>query len=187
MLGNYEYFYDVDGMFHFRRKALYFEASWNNIDKTRYNIDYYPVPVGSEWNKTDGVIYAYKEGNTFIDYYYYDEESWRRRVDAGEMYWYKDPGVLVENSAGTAAWEYNFEDDVLISSFNNNPNLLNLRNDYSIWGERTGVSGTAIPVHLRYAIDYKPKYYKTFDGVIYATEEGKEERLAEFDEYISKL
>lgn len=187
MLGNYEYFYDVDGMFHFRRKALYFEASWNNIDKTRYNIDYYPVPVGSEWSEDSGVIYAYKEGNTFVDYYYYDEESWRRRVDAGEMYYYNDPGVLVENSAGTAAWEYNFEDDVLISSFNNNPNLLNLRNDYSIWGERTGVSGATIPVHLRYAIDYKPKYYQTFDGDIYVTEEGKEERLKDFDDYIKLL
>ena len=34
-----------------------------------------------------------------------------------------------------------------------------MRNDYSIWGERTGVSGAAIPIHLRYAIDNKPKKY----------------------------
>lgn len=56
---------------------------------------------------------------------------------------------------------YTFTAGELIISFNNNPNLLNLRNDFSIWGERTGVSGAKIPIHLRYAIDVKPKRYTT--------------------------
>jgi hypothetical protein len=34
-----------------------------------------------------------------------------------------------------------------------------LKNDYSIWGERESVSGAKIPVHMRYAIDRKPKQY----------------------------
>jgi hypothetical protein len=34
-----------------------------------------------------------------------------------------------------------------------------MRNDYSIWGERTSASGAAIPVHMRYAIDTKPTQY----------------------------
>ena len=55
---------------------------------------------------------------------------------------------------------YIFQGSELITAFNNNPNLLNLRNDYSIWGERTGVSGAKIPVHIRYAIDRKPVSYK---------------------------
>lgn len=54
---------------------------------------------------------------------------------------------------------YVFSGSELITAFNNNPNLLNLRNDYSIWGERTGVSGAKIPVHIRYAIDRKPIQY----------------------------
>ena len=54
---------------------------------------------------------------------------------------------------------YKFSGSELITSFNNNPNLLNLRNDYSVWGERTGISGAKIPVHLRYAIDRKPEKY----------------------------
>jgi hypothetical protein len=37
--------------------------------------------------------------------------------------------------------------------------LLNLRNDYSIWGEREGIAGGTIPVHIRYAIDKKPIAY----------------------------
>jgi hypothetical protein len=52
-----------------------------------------------------------------------------------------------------------FNDCELISAFNNNPNLLNLKNDYTIWGERTTMSGAQVPVHLRYAIDTKPTKY----------------------------
>jgi len=31
MLGNFEYFYDIDGRFHFRRKKTYLNISWNNL------------------------------------------------------------------------------------------------------------------------------------------------------------
>jgi hypothetical protein len=31
MLGDFEYFYDVDGRFRFRRKKAYTNVSWNNI------------------------------------------------------------------------------------------------------------------------------------------------------------
>jgi hypothetical protein len=45
-----------------------------------------------------------------------------------------------------------------------------VRNDFSVWGVRKGASGADIPVHVRYAIDKKPKYYKTFSGKVYSTE-----------------
>ena len=67
--------------------------------------------------------------------------------------------VVMENLMTASATAYTFSGGELITAFNNNPNLLNLRNDYSIWGQRTGVSGAAIPVHMRYAIDNKPKKY----------------------------
>jgi hypothetical protein len=54
---------------------------------------------------------------------------------------------------------YTFNDGELITSFNNNPNISNLRNDYSIWGSRKSASGANIPIHLRYAIDTKPFSY----------------------------
>ena len=69
-----------------------------------------------------------------------------------------DPAVK-ESLMQSSATAYTFSGGELITAFNNNPNLLNLRNDYSIWGERIGVSGAAIPIHLRYAIDNKPKKY----------------------------
>jgi hypothetical protein len=68
---------------------------------------------------------------------------------------------IKESLALSSSSMYDFNGGELIVSFNNNPNLLNLRNDFSIWGERTGVSGANIPIHLRYAIDVKPKRYTT--------------------------
>jgi hypothetical protein len=56
---------------------------------------------------------------------------------------------------------YTFKDGMLVTTFNNNPNLGNLKNDYSVWGERKSVSGQSIPVHMRYAIDQKPTKYTT--------------------------
>lgn len=58
---------------------------------------------------------------------------------------------------------YTFSGGELITAFNNSPNLLNLRNDFSIWGERTSVSGAKIPIHLRYALDVKPVRYTTIE------------------------
>ena len=55
---------------------------------------------------------------------------------------------------------YIFNNNELVTAFNNNPNIANLRNDYSIWGERTTISGAVIPIHMRYAIDTKPLKYK---------------------------
>lgn len=75
----------------------------------------------------------------------------------------------VENAAYTSSTQYSFEDSKLVTSFANNPDLANLKNDYSIWGTRKGVTGTEIPVHMRYAIDTKPNIYKSIDGYIYTT------------------
>ena len=55
---------------------------------------------------------------------------------------------------------YTFSGKELITAMGNNPNIANLRNDFSIWGERTATSGAKIPIHLRYAIDEKPTQYK---------------------------
>lgn len=56
---------------------------------------------------------------------------------------------------------YTFGNHELTTAFNNNPNILNLRNDYSVWGERTGISGSTLAIHMRYAFDVKPTQYTT--------------------------
>ena len=145
MLGEYEYFYDVDGRFIFQRKKTFIQSNWNNI-----------VKVGED--------------------------------------------QYVDNAAYSSANFYRFERNNLITSFSNTPNLSNLRNDYSVWGERTGVSGVKLPVHYRYAIDKKPEQYTSLKhNVTYKTSDGYDwreliYRMAEdyyaynqYDDYIGNL
>jgi hypothetical protein len=42
--------------------------------------------------------------------------------------------------------------------------LSNVKNDYSVWGTRQSLSGQSIAVHMRYALDKKPVYYKNLAG-----------------------
>lgn len=55
--------------------------------------------------------------------------------------------------------DYTFFKTELITALNNNPNLANVKNDYTIRGEKETVAGAKIPIHLRYAIDEKPSKY----------------------------
>ena len=113
MLGEFEYFYDLEGRFIFQRKKTYVQQTWNNIVKIEDEI-------------------------------------------------FTDPNIT--------PFGYEFKNNNLITSFSNNPNLNSLRNDFSIWGARTSSTGVEIPVHLRYAIDRKPIYYKTYDGRVYVSD-----------------
>lgn len=79
---------------------------------------------------------------------------------------------LYTDSAATAEpVTYDFSDNFLISAININPTLTNVKNDYAIQGKRTTASGAEVPIHLRYAIDKKPVYYKAIDGTVYVTNE----------------
>lgn len=60
--------------------------------------------------------------------------------------------------------DYLFAGTDLITAVNINPNIANVKNDFSIWGERVGTSGVKIPIHMRYSINKKPIYYKSYDG-----------------------
>lgn len=62
----------------------------------------------------------------------------------------------IENSDRTA---YKFTKGTLIESYNNKPNITNIKNDFTIWGNMISTSKTELPVHLRCAIDDKPVYY----------------------------
>ena len=115
MLGDFEYFYDVDGRFIFQRKKVYINTSWSTL------------------TSIEGEIHA-------------------------------------EASAGTSSAVYSFEDNNLITAFQNTPVLTNLRNDFSVWGTRTSATGAEIPIHARFAIDTKPTFYKSLsNGNIYVS------------------
>ena len=58
---------------------------------------------------------------------------------------------------------YSFKGLSQVTAFNNSPNINNVKNDYSVWGTRKGVSGADIPIHMRYAIDIKPIQYTSVE------------------------
>ena len=71
----------------------------------------------------------------------------------------EDEASYVEGLAYSSPITYNFNGSELISTFNNSPDLNNLRNDFSVWGTRTSATGAEVPVHMRLAIDEKPICY----------------------------
>ena len=106
-LGNYEYFYDVNGQFIFQKKT-------NNI-------------------------------STF-----WDKSIWVNNTGMGNDY------SVTSNSKLT--WNFNGEE--IVTNFSDTPNINNIKNDYSIWGTRPS-GDSELAIHLRYAIDHKPVYYKS--------------------------
>ena len=124
MLGNFEYFYNLNGQFVFQAKPTYIQTSWNPLQNN-------------------------------------GEEQW------------------VDSSAYTSSHVYSLYNSKLISSFSNSPALNNVKNDFAIWGTQKGVTGKELPIHMRYAIDKKPEYYKNMKGQVFVTDESVFEKLKE--------
>ena len=81
-----------------------------------------------------------------------------------------DNNKFARDSVEGDKFSYSFENIDLIQQFQNTPSINNIKNDYSIWGTRKGVNGAEIPIHARYAIHKKPKYYKAYDGSFYCSD-----------------
>lgn len=103
MLGEFEYFYNLDGKFIFQKKRNYISTPWNSVEA--------------------------------------DNEDFLTEM-TGDVY------PLI-----------NLTDGRLITSFSNNPNLANVKNDFTVWGTKTSISGAEMPIHMRFAIDKKPTSY----------------------------
>ena len=50
----------------------------------------------------------------------------------------------------------------MVSAYQNSPAIGNIKNDFTVWGKKKLSSGVEIPIHMRYAIDIKPKFYATY-------------------------
>jgi len=117
-LGDYEYFYDLNGQFVFQGKPAYIKTPWN------------------------GTINLVNEN-------------------------YVDPSEIYSKVA------YTFDDAVLTTQYQNTPNLNNIKNDYTIWGERKSLSGNTVKFHGRYAIDNIPTEYTDFNGYTWTASKEK--------------
>lgn len=117
-LGNYEYFYDIDGNFVFQEIKNYLNTSYDATEKANEVQTYYL----DNNRKSDVVI---KNNSLKI----LGKENYK--VDK-----YGDQKSI-----------YTFEEGSgLISSYNNNPSFSNIKNDYHIWGKNN--QGLALHYHL---------------------------------------
>ena len=102
--------------------------------------------------------------NMLVEFeYFYDLEGHfvfqKKKSFISTMWTPSSSDEYIDTNVASLNSIYSFQGSNLITAFNNNPNLTNVRNDYSIWGERITTSGAKLPVHLRYAIDKKPIQY----------------------------
>lgn len=107
-LGDYEYFFDVNGRFVFRKKNRTIDTNnWSEIDTntTGIGVDYDLEPSETNWN---------------------------------------------------------FSEEELVTQYNSSQKMGDIRNDFSIWGNKQ-TAETEVPIHLRYAIDFKPQFYRSID------------------------
>ena len=136
--GNYEYFYDINGQFIFQKKMTYVNQSWTSVVRTENSAD---------------VIQ--------------DKEI--KAIDKNSLTNYEYNQLYEENAMLTSKSKYNFSDNILITSFQNTPDFSKIKNNFIIWGKKNSTSSNSegAPIHLRYAIDEKPKIYTTFAGITY--------------------
>ena len=125
MLGEFEYFYDINGRFIFQQKPSVYRRNWSGMRET-------------------GAAAAADNAKL--------EEQFLQKLEQSKASVYKLDGTE------------------LITAFNNTPAFGNIKNDFSIWGQRVSVTGGNVPIHLRCAIDKKPLSYTT----IYVDENDKE-------------
>ena len=199
MLVEFEYFYDVNGQFIFQKKQSFISTMWgptslvlnNEITivenavrqlKNMYNTNALSTTDYNNFKNSTGILwgsYDEKLKKNILEWQGFIQLTYTEQVAYLESLIAEYELILttsqldqqpLEQLAIASSTAYNFNGGELITAFNNNPQLLNLKNDYSIWGERESISGAKIPVHFRYAIDQKPSYYKAFDNKIYMTD-----------------
>ena len=145
MLTDYEYFYDLNGRFVFQKKLTYVNTSWNSLITSDMERDYTTV---ARSNLTT-------------------ELSAMPTLSENEL----DEMTYSESTKLVSQVQYSFIGGQTTTAFSNTPNIMNVRNDYAIWGKRKANSeGRENKFHMRAAIDEKPERYLAYDGTEYTTE-----------------
>ena len=143
VLGNFEYFYDIDGNFIFREKKNYLNNAQSKylLDSINKNNEYYK-------NNDESLLMVPDYINAISSNPY--------------------SGYLISTNNGTSAFQ--FEDDTLISSYSNTPKYSQIKNDFVVWGIRKTTDGIEIPLRYHLAIDKKPIPGNTYEVFEYQDE-----------------
>lgn len=62
---------------------------------------------------------------------------------------------------------YKFNDGKLITNYSNSPQYSKIKNDYVVWGIKTGTDNTSLPIRYHLAIDKKPTTGNIYDVFFY--------------------
>lgn len=62
---------------------------------------------------------------------------------------------------------YDFEDNMIISSFSATPQYNMIKNDFLVWGTRKNATGQEVPIRYHLAIDSKPEVGNTYKCIKY--------------------
>lgn len=83
----------------------------------------------------------------------------------------REDDMYVESAAYTSTSVYTFSDSHYFTTLSHTPTMNNLKNDFSVWGNRKGINGSDLPIHMRYAVDRKPRKYFDYDGNVWLSDE----------------
>lgn len=139
VLGNYEYFYDIDGNFVFQQIKNYL-----NNAQSKYILD--------SLNSINSKDENFK--NLLVPDYI-------KAIQGDNLSAY-----LIDINNGSSAFEFN--DSFLVSNYSNTPQYSAIKNDFMVWGIRTTTQGNEIPIRYHLAIDEKPlpgNTYQIFEYV----------------------
>jgi hypothetical protein len=73
-------------------------------------------------------------------------------------------GEIIHPSMTLSPYHYIFDNSELFTSKSESPRVADVKNDYVIWGTKKGVNGD-LPIHARYAVDKKPKWYRSLGWI----------------------
>ncbi len=134
-LGNYEYFYDLEGNFIFQEIKNYMNTSFTTtVLKDLAKEDSTPNVLEDSTKEEDSTPNILKD-LTKEDYQI--DRKGRKTV-------------------------YEFDNNEIILSCSRTPQYANIKNDFLVWGKRTDVNGIEIPIRYHLAIDKKPDIGNTY-------------------------
>ena len=154
VLGNYEYFYDLNGNFVFQQIRNYLNNSQSK----------YILNIENQYSQINDTEFLFNYSNCFlVPDYVADLKIYKKILPKS---------YLLDLSKGKSVYE--FDDGNLINTFNNSPQYNQIKNDFVVWGKKS-VGNVQRPIRYHLAIDEIPEVgnvYQCFgyldqdDGII---------------------
>ena len=137
-LGNYEYFYDIDGNFIFQEIKNYLNTTQATLELDKIK-NYLGLPTDRDLNAKDLTM----------------------------LNGLKADGINYQIDMSKGKTVYQFNNSNLITSYNNTPQYDMIKNDFIVWGLKENANGNSVPIRYHLAIDTKPKTGNTYECFFY--------------------